>query len=325
MTWSTFVPASSVTRADIVRRVRFCHERLHRGKIQFDHLLVGSVSVGSEGRPVAFALLRFQESACDLIAREDRGRHAKFRAHVRDGRAFRDRKRFNAVAAVFDHGADISLGREHPEDGEDDVLGRDPGLKLSREVHFNDLGAGEVERPASHGNGHVQAAGADRDHADAAAGRRVRVRAQERFARPAEPFEMDLVADAVAGPRVKDAVLCGHGLEVAVVVGVLKPVLERVVVHVAHRELGFDLRNSHGLELEVGHGAGGVLRQGLVDPDRDLGARLEFSFNEMGFQYFVNDVFAHTGSTPLCAGMSRHYISRAGIRQLEISAPTDRP
>ncbi len=53
------------------------------------------------------------------------------------------------------------------EDREDHVLGRDPGPEPSGEVHLHDLGTGEVEGTAAHGNGHVEPARADGDHADA--------------------------------------------------------------------------------------------------------------------------------------------------------------
>jgi len=50
----------------------------------------------------------------------------------------------------------------------------------------------------------------------------MRIRSKKRAARLAEAFEVDLVADAVAGAREPDAVFRRHGLQVAVVVGVFE-------------------------------------------------------------------------------------------------------
>ena len=103
-----------------------------------------------------------------------------------------------------------------------------------------------------------------------------------------EPFQVDLVADAVAGAGKVYAVLGGHGLQVTVVVGVLKAGLEHVMVHVGHGKLGLDLGNAHGLELEVGHGAGGVLGEGLVDPDAHFLPGHGFAGNQMGVDDFLD-------------------------------------
>ena len=54
------------------------------------------------------------------------------------------------------------------------------------------------------------------------------------------------------------------------VIGVLEVRLHQVVVHVADRQLGPDPGDADGLEFEVGHGARGVLGQGLVDAQSDL-------------------------------------------------------
>ena len=61
------------------------------------------------------------------------------------------------------------------------------------------------------------------------------------------------------------------------VIRVLEPDLDRVVVHVADGNLGFGARQPHALELQVGHGAGGVLRERLVDADGDLAPRNQFA------------------------------------------------
>ena len=72
------------------------------------------------------------------------------------------------------------------------------------------LGHGDVVGAAAHGHRNVQAACAHGKHADAAAGRGVAVGADEGFTRHAEPLQMHLVADAVAGTGEVDAVLFGN-------------------------------------------------------------------------------------------------------------------
>jgi hypothetical protein len=62
-----------------------------------------------------------------------------------------------------------------------------------------------------------------------------------------------------------------------VVVGVLEARLEHVVVDVGDGELGPHPGNAHRLELEIGHGAGGVLGKRLVDADTDLAAGRELT------------------------------------------------
>ncbi|MPN26444.1 hypothetical protein SDC9_173869 [bioreactor metagenome] len=117
----------------------------------------------------------------------------------------------------------------------------------------------------------------------------MRVGADQRLAGNAETFEVNLVADAVAGSGEANAFRRGDALEVHVVVAVLRPVLHHVVVDVRDGELGFDRRHPHRLQFEVRHGSGGVLRQRLVDPDRDRLADLAAAFDIMGFDDLLND------------------------------------
>ena len=70
------------------------------------------------------------------------------------------------------------------------------------------------------------------------------------------------------------------------VVGVLEIGLQHVVVDVADRELGAHSRQAHGLELQVGHRAGGVLGQRLVDAHADLAAGFHLAGDEMGARSF---------------------------------------
>ena len=98
------------------------------------------------------------------------------------------------------------------------------------------------------------------------------------------------MADAVAGAGEDDAELLRDRLEVGVVVGVLEADLDRVVVDVGDRELGLDAIGAHALELEVGHRAGGVLRERLVDLEGDLVPRRELAGDEVCGKQLVGEV-----------------------------------
>src|SRR4051812_47308455 len=92
---------------------------------------------------------------------------------------------------------------------------------------------------------------------------------------------MDLVADAVAGTRKVRPELGGGGLQESVVIGVLEARLEHVVIDIRDRELVADALETEGLELKERQRAGGVLGQGVVDPDRDLVSRGQLALDEV--------------------------------------------
>ncbi len=61
------------------------------------------------------------------------------------------------------------------------------------------------------------------------------------------------------------------------------------MVDIGYRNLGLDLGNTQGLELEIGHGPGGVLGEGLVDANADFIAGRQCPFNDMVVKYLVTD------------------------------------
>ena len=77
------------------------------------------------------------------------------------------------------------------------------------------------------------------------------------------------------------------------VVGILKAHLYRVVVHVADRQLGAHPLQAQGLELQVGHGACGVLGEGLIDADAYLGAGDPPPHHQVAFQDLLRYALAH--------------------------------
>ena len=102
------------------------------------------------------------------------------------------------------------------------------------------------------------------------------------------------MADAVAGAGKADPVLFRYGLYVAVVVGVFKAGLQGVVVNIGDREFGPDLPDPHGFKLQVGHGTGSVLRQGLIDAEPDFTAGRHIPADQVAADDFLGKRVAHT-------------------------------
>ncbi len=147
---------------------------------------------------------------------------------------------------------------------------------------------------AAHGHGHIHAPRPEGQHTDAAAGGGVAVRADEGLARGPEALQVQLVADAVARPGEVYAVLSGDGLDIPVVVGVLKAALKSVVVDIRHALFGLHPGDPHGLELKIGHGAGGVLGQSLVDAETHVRTHCHFAAYQVGGNDFLCYSFTHS-------------------------------
>jgi hypothetical protein len=109
----------------------------------------------------------------------------------------------------------------------------------------------------------------------------------------AESLHVDVVADPVAGTREVQPVLGGERLQHAVVVGVLVVELDDVVVHVLDRSLDLHPRHVQLLELHQRHRAGGVLKQGLVDPQRDRRAGFQLSVGQVLMEDLSREVVRH--------------------------------
>ena len=98
---------------------------------------------------------------------------------------------------------------------------------------------------------------------------------------------MHLMADAVAGTGEADAVLFGDTADVAVVIRIFKAGLQGVVVDVGDRQLGTHTLGAHCLKLQIGHGAGCILGQGLVDAQADFRADRHIARNQMRLDDFL--------------------------------------
>jgi hypothetical protein len=106
-----------------------------------------------------------------------------------------------------------------------------------------------------------------------------------------------LVGDAVARPAEVDAVSLAGSLQVTVVVGVTEVGLQEIVVHILGRQFHPHPLHPQGLELQHGHGAGGVLEQGMIDTDGDLLAGHQVARDQVIGENLLGQVH---GVTPSC-------------------------
>ena len=113
------------------------------------------------------------------------------------------------------------------------------------------------------------------------------------FAGDAEAFKVHLMADAVARARKIDTVFFAHGLYVAVVVGIFKAGLQRVVVNIRHRKLGAYPRHAHCFKFQICHRTGGILRERLIDFQRHLAARRHIAAHQMRADQFLCQCVSH--------------------------------
>ena len=207
-------------------------QRFQSAEVEVDDAVILGVGIGGEFNPVLLAAFGAQKFAGGLIGGEDGGSHAEFRAHVGDGCTLGDAQRGDSGTEIFRRPADVAVAAQNLQHLQDDVLGADPRWQLSAQSDAHDLGEFQFEGLACHGQGDVQSASADGEHADSAARRGVGIGAEQRLAGDAVAFQMNLVADAIAGPRVQDAVGRADALQVQVVIGIFRPHLSRVMVNV---------------------------------------------------------------------------------------------
>ena len=281
-TCASGVPTSSSTGATLPGHEGLATSGVERGEV--DVLLLVEVArvAGRDLGEVLGALLLLQPLLRLGVGREDRAGRAELGDHVRDRPALGVGEARRPGARELEDRAAPAADAAPAKQLEDDVLGRDPRpCELVLEEDADDLRAGQLERMAGHAHRRVEAAGADRDHRAGAGLGRVAVRADQHLARRREALAVDVVADAVPGPREPEAVAGGEALQEAVVVRVLEVDLEEVVVDVLDGGLDLDAVDAELLELHQGHRPGRVLRQRLVDAERDLGAGGELAADEV--------------------------------------------
>ena len=146
---------------------------------------------------------------------------------------------------------------------------------------------------AAHGNGYIHATSTYRQHSEPTTSRSVRVRSNQGLARNAKSLIMNLVADAVARSREVHTVLCSHGLNIFMIICILKSRLQSVVIHIRNGPLSLDLRNSHSLKLQICHCSSRILCQSLVNPEPDFLAHLHLTTNKVSFNNFLSYCISH--------------------------------
>jgi hypothetical protein len=188
-------------------------------------------------------------------------RRAELGDHVRDRPALGHRERGGAGAGELEHAALAAPHAQAAQQLEDHVLGLHPRApEVTFEAHLDYLRAGDLERVAAHHDGHVEPARADREHAERAAGRRVRVGADQDVAGPPEALQVHVVAEPVPGAREVHSVAARERAQEAVVVRVLEVERDHVVVDVLDGAVDLHPRHAELLELHERHRAGGVLQ-----------------------------------------------------------------
>ena len=65
------------------------------------------------------------------------------------------------------------------------------------------------------------------------------------------------------------------------------------MINITDGQLGLNPRDVHGLKLKISHGSGGILRQGLIDPDADLGTGSALPGHPVRCDDFFCNRFAH--------------------------------
>ena len=108
---------------------------------------------------------------------------------------------------------------------------------------------------------------------------------------------MHLMADAVARPRIPDAMLGCYCLYISVIVSVHETRLQSVVVDIRDRALRLHSRDAHGLKFKIRHRAGRVLSQSLVDAKAYLRALYHLAAQQMFLYYLLCYRLPHL-STP---------------------------
>ena len=134
------------------------------------------------------------------------------------------------------------------------------------------------------------------------------VRPYQGFPRHTEALHVDLVANPVPGRAEMNAVAGAGCLEVHVVVGIFIVRLQEVVIHILGSQLYIDRFNAQRLKFQHGHCSCGILKKRVVNFYGNLLTGNQFSLYQMGFQYFVGQVFGHIFNSPFRSSFSCFHI-----------------
>ena len=265
----------------VIRAMGASDHGLQSGQIHGNDPVIFRVCIAEKLYVVFFSALGLQKALCCFIGGENRGGSTKFCTHIGNGGPLRNGQCLYTGAAPLNNGTYAALDGQDPQQFQTHILSGDVGIQLAGQLYLEQFRHCNIIRAAAHSHRHVQSACAKGQHTDAAAGRGMAVRADERLARLAEPLQMDLVADAVARTGEIHAVLGSNRLQIPVIVGVFKAGLKGVVIHISNTQFRLNPVDSHSFQFQIGHGAGGILGQSLIDPKRNLTAGRHIPFYQM--------------------------------------------
>jgi hypothetical protein len=106
---------------------------------------------------------------------------------------------------------------------------------------------------------------------------------------------MDRVADTIPGSAVPEAKTFTGASQKEVVVGIFEIGLQQIMIDVLGREFGFDTIEIHRFQFQHNHGAGGILRERLVDLQTYFFPGSHRSGNQMALDKFMGNGRSHQG------------------------------
>ena len=278
---------------DVIRRVRTSRHRHDRGEINMDFFIIDRVVVCFQFRPYLCPVLRFEKGKRYVVRGENRCSGAKLCPHIGDSGSFGNRKRFHTLSAVFNDFTHAAFYGHSFEYLQDHVFRSHPRRELAGKSDPDDFRVCDVVSAAAHCDRNVKTARTDGNHSDTAAGRRMTVRADQRFSRNTEAFQMHLMTDTVAGSGKTDTMLFCDRTDKTMVVRIFKTVLQCVVVNVGNRAFCLYPRYAYRFKFQISHCTCGVLRERLIDFYSDLAAFDELTVNQMVFEYFFGQCQSH--------------------------------
>ena len=273
-------------------------QRFERGQVDLVVLVVVGILVRRQGVELIFATLARQKPSYRVVRRKHRGGRAEFSAHVGDHVAVHRAEMGQTRSVVLDDAANAAVHIVAAQHLQNHVLGADPVRQAAAEPHSHDLRHLQVERPAGHCQRDFETAGADRQHAHGAGCAAVAVRTQQRTAGSTEAFHVYGMTHTRTRAAEPHAETPAGAAQKQMIIRILEVGLQQVVIDVLRRNLGAHAAHLHRLEFLHHQCAGGILRQGLVDPDRDALAGNRLAFDEMGFDELAGEIELGHGWLP---------------------------
>ena len=261
--------------------MRASHHRLLFTQVHRDNLIIDSIRIAIQSHIVLRSALCSEKSQSIFIRGEYRSGSTQLCAHIGDGGTLGNGKGLYTGAVPLNDSAHAALNGENAQDLQGSILSTYTGLQFTCQLHPEYLGHIDIVSAAAHSNSHIHSACANSQHTQTATGGSMAVRANEGLTGLAKPLQVDLVANAVTGAGEPHTVLGGYRLQVAVVIRIFKAALQCVVIYIGNAQFSFYLGNTHCFKFQIGHGAGGILGQGLVNFQSDLTARLHSAGNQM--------------------------------------------